>query len=563
MGDSESKRIPSAARTGLLGAVLLAAACGGSGEPRIESGNQAVLTGSTFEGSDGNLGVDTAGDEDWSPNAPALVIQPDLPSGSGDDSFGQGTKEDDPNTSVVSGSIPPQKSDLTRFYLAHENVGGNFFLYLAWERVNDLGNANMDFEFNQATQTLTGGSSGTVVLIRTAGDILVTYDFSGSGTPTLGLLRWATDATTPTPPSGQAANLCFSANKFPCWANRVDLTAAGFAEGAVNSATVTDPIAGVSLGQNRFGEAAINLTAANVFPSGQCVNFASVFLKSRSSSSFTSEVKDFVPPATANISNCGTINIHKQDSSGNPIAGVKFKLYVGAASSPPATTCPGAAVSPAVTCTTDASGNCSMTNVTFGTYCLAEDGSLPNFFTPNAQTVVVAQGGSTPDPVTFVNVPKPGAIKVTKTDGKGHPLQGATFHVLLNGSQVGGVMQTGADGVACFSGLTVGTTYQVQETIAPTGYSFDGTPKDVTVNNPSTDCTAAQNPAVVGFDDTPLSEFTVTFKSLAPPIGMPPTPVTSATIQCTGDSGATSLLNPYTRTNLAPGTYTCTIVIDP
>ena len=35
-------------------------------------------------------------------------------------SFGQGTKEDTPVPSPTSGSIPGNKSDLTRFYVAHD-----------------------------------------------------------------------------------------------------------------------------------------------------------------------------------------------------------------------------------------------------------------------------------------------------------------------------------------------------------------------------------------------------------------------------------------------------------
>ena len=66
----------------------------------------ANLPGSSFESSDGNLVVNTAGNTDWT-NAPNRVRGDDLPSGSGDNSFGQGTKEDDANVSVVTGSIPP------------------------------------------------------------------------------------------------------------------------------------------------------------------------------------------------------------------------------------------------------------------------------------------------------------------------------------------------------------------------------------------------------------------------------------------------------------------------
>lgn len=84
--------------------------------PNLASAN---LAGSTFEGNDGNLIVNTAGNTGWV-NAPNRVRGDDLPSGTSDNSFGQGTKEDDANVTVVTGSIPPQKSNLTRFYVASE-----------------------------------------------------------------------------------------------------------------------------------------------------------------------------------------------------------------------------------------------------------------------------------------------------------------------------------------------------------------------------------------------------------------------------------------------------------
>src|SRR5262245_53632057 len=86
----------------------------------------ANLTGSTFEGNDGNLVVNTPGNTDWE-NAPNRVRGDDLTSGKTDNSFGQGTKEDDPAVSVVTGSIPPNKSDLTRFYVASEFASNSNF----------------------------------------------------------------------------------------------------------------------------------------------------------------------------------------------------------------------------------------------------------------------------------------------------------------------------------------------------------------------------------------------------------------------------------------------------
>src|SRR6266700_3503677 len=214
------------------------------------------LAGSTFAGGDGNLltSPTTFGTTDWQ-NVAGRVTGIDLPSGGTDNSFGQGTKEDDPNVSVVTGSIPPSKSDLTRFYAASEFANNKNFLYLAWERTNNLGSANMDFEINQKTQPdLT--TTGPKTLNRTAGDLLVTFDFTnGGGRPVLGLLRWLTSATTPSGVPGYPTNVCFSANSFPCWGDEITLNGS-VSEGAVNNLdAVTDPFqSGTNnVGALRFG----------------------------------------------------------------------------------------------------------------------------------------------------------------------------------------------------------------------------------------------------------------------------------------------------------------------
>src|SRR3954463_13973460 len=272
------------------------------------SSASANLTGSTFEGGDGNLVVTTSGNTDWA-NVAGRNTGLDTPSGSSDNAFGQGTKEDNAAVSVVDGSIPPNKNDLDRFYEASQQTSnGNIFLYLGWERLVNIGNANLDFEINQKAPTgFTGTTTGPVTLNRTAGDLLITYDFGGSGTPTIGLLKWVTSGAT---------SQCFSANALPCWGNKVTLGAT-VAEAAVNTATVAEPIAGGNLTTGLFGEAAINLTAAGVFQPGVCQAFGTAFLKSRSSSSFTAEIKDFVAPVDVNISNCGSITIHKVTENGN------------------------------------------------------------------------------------------------------------------------------------------------------------------------------------------------------------------------------------------------------
>ena len=543
----------------------------------------AVLPGSTFEGNDGNLVVDGAAPAtDWA-NVADLHAGIDLASGGGDNSFGQGTKEDDANVTVVSGSIPPQKSDLTRFYEASESISGQTFLYLAWERTNVLGSANMDFEINQAV-TPNLGSPGAHTIIRTPGDLLVTYDFTKGGTtPTLGLNTWLTSATTPVVP-GVSPNVCLSSNSFPCWGDHIALNATN-SEGAINSGTVTDPIPPNNprnLAALTFGEAAINLTGSGVFPPGTCKAFGSAFLKSRSSASFPAEVKDFVAPVPVNISNCGRVTIIKHTDPRGVDQNFSYTSTLAGTN---------------MTCTTDTtpasftlndSGNTSgdsaantedCTNVPVGSYTVTE-GAEPSGFVLESLTCTPGgeQDGTIPEQAnitvtadshvtcTYVNQRQLGAIKVTKTSTKGDaPLAGAEFSVTgPNGFST--TLTTGNDGTACVDQLLFGT-YHVTETTAPGGYDInDPSTHDVDVN---TNAACSDNPfngVSLSFSDTPLTDITATATSEAPG-------GTQSTITCTGTSDDTvTVLNKsdgpkeaasVSANGLHPGTYTCTILIDP
>jgi hypothetical protein len=508
----------------------------------------ANLAGSTFEGNDGNLVVDTAGNTDWQ-NAPNRVVGLDQPSGSTDNSFGQGTKEDNANTTVVTGSIPPNKNDLTRFYVGSEFVGGSNFLYLAWERAVNIGNANLDLELSQnATTGFTGTTTGPVTLNRTAGDILITYDFSGSGTPTLGLLKWVTSGPT---------SQCFSSNSLPCWGNRVNLSAAGSAEGAVNTGTVTDPVppnAPRSLTTGLFGEAAVNLTAAGVFPPGTCEAFGSTFLKSRASSAFGAEVKDFIAPQPVNISNCGTIVVKKvTDPSPDPTnTSFSFTLTGG-----PSNLNKSFSLKNGETNTTSnllvGSGYAAAETVPANWELVSatcDDGSPVTNISVSPNEIVTC---------TFTDRLLVGAIRVTKQSSKDNSgLAGAQFVVKDSGNNTVATLTSGADGTACTDNLSFGN-YTVTETAAPSGYAIDNpSPVSVAVDHVAS-CTSGTPNAPAAFTDTPLSRITVSFESLAP--GNP----TSATVQCTGEGSPSPLPEgtPKVLDNLAPGTYSCTVVIDP
>ena len=107
-------------------------------------------------------------------------------------------------------------------------------------------------------------------------------------------------------------------------------------------------------------------------------------------------------------------------------------------------------------------------------------------------------------------------------------------------------------------------THTVQETHAPTGYAIDnGASQNVpVVGNTTCDIT----PATVNATDTPLTNLVVTATGQAAPVG-----TTKSQITCR-DAGAVTIGNsptantdPSTMTanGLSPGTYTCTVVIDP
>jgi hypothetical protein len=449
-----------------------------------------ALGASTFDAEDGNLVVDGI-EKDWA-NAPNRAFGDDKPTGQSDDSLGNGTKEDDPVPSVIDGSIPNNKSDLTRFYVASENVSDHDFLYLAWERVQDpSGTTNMDFEFNQSSVL----SSNGVMPVRTAGDVLIKYDLSqGGAKPSFGLHRWITQ--------GNAAQDCEASAKLPCWGKVTPLGTD--AVGSVNTTAVTDPIRNVSLSPRTFGEAAIDLSAAGILDPSKCQSFGKAYLKSRSSDSFTAAVKDFIAPIDVNINNCkpDAIELHKVDDDGAPLAGALLQLYRDDNGTPGLQTTPSGST-PADTkvgdCTTALpDAKCSFGGiVTPGTY-IGHEAAAPNGYdgAPDQSVNVVVDNVADTITLTYANTPVPGTINVHKQDDSDTPnaLAGAEFKLVRDNAptaadgqtapgaedvDTGSTCTTGANGNCSFNNVALGD-YWVVETKAPAGHSL-AAPKPVTV----------------------------------------------------------------------------------
>jgi len=535
------------ARVAFGGALLLVLATFLAPSSALASHPEVSLAGSNFEiDTDANLRVDDpAPSIDWA-NVDE-IRKADSPSGANDESFGQGSKEDTATPSVVDGSIPPNKSDLKFFGVYQEGATSTGFLNLFWSRVQDpTGTTNMDFEFNkrQCTPGLTPAdpdcTSNGLTPIRTVDDLLIIYDLSQGGTnPTLSIRRWTGSA----------------------WGPATDLTAAGDATGSINTSPIpaaeSDGLGAHSA--RTFGEA--QLSMEGLLDPTQCDSFGSAYLKSRSSDSFTAALKDFVPPQAVNINNCGAIRVLKKDDVGANLAGAEFTLFTdnapldGAAPGPED-------VATTQTCTTGADGTCTIDEVLFGQYWVVETVTPAGHDTAAPQNVVVSD--TTTVTLTFIDPRQRGAISIVKT-AKHADTSGATSPNLVAGftvkNAVGDVVatvNTDSSGNACVGDLLFGT-YSVTETSAPAGYAGDPDTESAVVNTKAT-CPGG---TTVSFENTPLSDISVSFSSQVPG-------GTAAKISCTGltadpPDGTPDAFDDASKAfkNLKPGTYTCTVVVDP
>jgi len=532
-----------------------------------------------------------------------------------DTGFKGGTKQDD-NCAGVIGTSAPNKDDLKRIYLA-STIGSNGHVYLdlAWVRIplnTTSSSAHVGFEFNQSTTACPSGSDGLVQ--RTAGDLLIVYDFEGSSTgiPNLTYRRWIVAPTT---------TLCEVSGKVPpagtgCWGPAQGLTSSGFAEGKVNSGSTaldclapsTDCTSATSgtketLGNAEFGEAGIDLTGAGIFTSGQCTSFGQVEGVSRSSgNSGSAAMEDLVGPGSFRLANCGEIKIikHTDPRGGSPdfsytstgldASGISCTQTLGTGGS--------FTLNDSGNTTTDSSGNTQdCTSVPTGNYTVTEGSDPTGYSFHDFSCSVTGSNGSTATPsssttqrnvsissvgtdlvtCTYTNTLQTGALKISKTSTKtGNALAGAHFTITKDGTAISqtpaaGYFTTDSGGNICVDGLVAGD-YVATETQAPTGFSIDTTAgQTVSVSGNNAKCTdATYTGATQAFTDSPLSDIQVNFKD----DGSGETNGANTTIVCDGSGNGTDSTTAapgwdksLTRTNIKTGSsdtvINCTITIDP
>ena len=516
---------------------------------------EASLEGSDFQiDNDANFTVEADPDAtlDW--NNVDEDRKTDAPTGQGDDSYKGGVKEDTQCPDVTTGSIPNNKSDLKSFGIYVEEgsgaVGDAGFLHLYWTRVSDpSGTTLMDFEFNQSDQTCSIG----VNKVRTLDDFLIEYSIDqGGARADITIRKW----------SGTA------------WGPAVEFDASE-ATGTINSSPIlaanTGGVSTEDLQARTFGEASIDLDV--LFEADKCTSFGSAMLKSRSSDSFTSQLKDYIAPLPINLSNCAKVIIHKQTDPDGATTLFDYTKSFG--------------TDPATGDTFDLADDETQTfeNVLLGTGYTVVEEAVPAgwvFDSVDCSASVGVTAGIAGATVTFdldsitdvlectyYNDQQLGAIEITKTrkhaaaEGGVGPHSGVTFSV-TNASGFDEDVVTDADGKACIDGLSFGD-YTVTE-VVPANYVSDDSSEDVTVDTNASCETGTPEP--VSFVNTPLTDVTVTVDSLVDG-------GTASTIKCVDAAGATvvedSTFTPgdtsVTASDLEPtypaNTLVCTIIVDP
>ena len=474
---------------------------------------------------------------------------------------------------IVAGSVPPNKDDLFDITTNTSIAGSNDELDLGMLRTNNNGSSHLDFELNRLPAAPCAADATKSCPQRTEGDLLISFEIS-PGSITERFFVWDLPGGTDGGGHGRGGVECVGpliGNEHPCpWeeiAPPLDSGGIPNVRTAVNTsalpaqpwgnrlpsgaATTTIPVGG-------WFEAALDLDQLGFPPS--CPGFGVASAKSRASgSSVTSALTDIAGPFPINLNTCGKITIIKDTV---PDAAQNFNYTTSGGLTPSSFDLDDDA-DPAL------SNTQVYPNVTPGSYTVTEgalngyvltslvcnSGGVQDGVNPYKANITLGNGGDVT--CTYTNTLQQGAIKISKTaknknltpPAVGDPPQsGVVFSV----SGHTGTVTTGVDGTACVDGLSFGN-HTVTETV-PTGYQVDGTnPRTIDVETNA--ICGSGNETAATFHNTPLTTITVSTNSLAG------AGVTQSQVKCAAET--TLVDTPHTTTGLVPGTYMCTVVIDP
>jgi hypothetical protein len=274
--------------------------------------SQNPLPGSAFQGADGNQD-DAAPRLDWQGLRAAGRVEHNPDPNEQDSAFRGGSKEDEPDgwgLTVEPGGVNPAKDNILDAWSAVDHSGADAFVYLGFTREKAEGTTFLAFELNHDRRLWNNGQA--TIPCRRTGDVLVSYEAEGNDVDVV-LLRWITSQTDL--PSGCARR------------GRLDaltgLTPNVDAQGAVNAAAITSRLPGFyeqTVPAERFGEAALNLSRILDDALGdECFSFGSIWMHSRSSTSESSNMQDYVAPRAIALRSCAASGTKFHDLDGDGV----------------------------------------------------------------------------------------------------------------------------------------------------------------------------------------------------------------------------------------------------
>ncbi|HSC04380.1 MAG TPA: hypothetical protein VLC49_13705 [Solirubrobacteraceae bacterium] len=280
------------------------------------------LPGSQFQGGDGNQADESAACPatgslsqwiDWQGLQADGRVGHSVDPNAQDSYFEGGNAVQDPGgwgIRLSADGVSPATDNILDVYDAFDRAPGeDGFLYLAFTREATSGTTSLSFELNQ-NPVPRAHSNGFPLPCRETGDILISFIVSGSDR-SVEVFRWNT--TTHTAPSPVHPHGCALTGTL---ATANGLVPNEQVQGSYNNngpingfLPIGEPGLVLTPGTNtieagRFAEAAINLTKALSNLDDGCRAFGSIWAHSRSSTSVTSALKDYVRPEPFNFNTC-------------------------------------------------------------------------------------------------------------------------------------------------------------------------------------------------------------------------------------------------------------------
>ena len=253
--------------------------------------------GSGFQGADGDQADARRGSTGTTLQGTGRVEHAPDPNAQ-DTAFKDGTKEDEPGDwdfvergrrrEAVAGEHP------RRLGVRRGARGADTFLSLGFARAAGNGTSYLTFELNRDDRLWDNGLAR--IPCRRDGDLLITFQPHGNDV-TLSVQSWKTASTDPSTGCAQTGSLSDAA----------DVTANVDVQGAMNAAAIANSLPGISgptIPEAQFGETAIDLDGVLEAVGKHCGAFTSVWMHSRSSTSESSNMQDYVAPHEIDARRC-------------------------------------------------------------------------------------------------------------------------------------------------------------------------------------------------------------------------------------------------------------------